>query len=257
MSIYEKFGEHYDLIYQGIVNYEKECDALEKIFAKLCQRKPKSILDIGCGTGSHAVILSKRGYNVTGIDISKTMIKKAKEKAKKEKVKAEFFVQDMRNIKLNKKFDCAICIFGGFGYILKYEDLVNAFSGLRQHLNKGGLFIFEFWNVGGIRPSPYQSWMKTQDDNVTLYRLSESNFDPQTNVLNIDFHFILIRKDKLVETFNETHKIKCYTLAEIRKYLEDNEFKLVSDYDWDGKNETEFKTPRKETFRILAIAKKS
>ena len=84
MSIYEKFGDYYDLIYQGTVNYEKECDALEKIFAKLCQRKPKSILDVGCGTGSHAVILSKRGYNVTGIDISKTMIKKAKEKAKKE-----------------------------------------------------------------------------------------------------------------------------------------------------------------------------
>ena len=99
--------------------------------------------------------------------------------------------------------------------------------------------------------------MKTQDENVTLYRLSESNFDPQTNVLNIDFHFILIRKDKLVETFNETHKIKCYTLVEIRKYLEDNDFKLISARDWDGKNETEFKTPRKETFRILAIAKKS
>jgi SAM-dependent methyltransferase len=257
MSIYEKFGDYYDLIYQGTENYEKECDALEKNFAKLCQRKPKSILDVGCGTGSHSVILSKRGYNVTGIDISKTMIKKAKEKAKKEKVKTEFFVQDMQNIKLNKKFDCAICIFGGFGYILKYEDLVNALSGLRQHLNKDCLFIFEFWNVGGIRPSPYQSWMKTQDENVTLYRLSESNFDPQTNVLNIDFHFILIRKDKLVETFNETHKIKCYTLVEIRKYLEDNDFKLISARDWDGKNETEFKTPRKETFRILAIAKKS
>jgi len=103
MSIYEKFGDYYDLIYQGTENYEKECDALEKNFAKLCQRKPKSILDVGCGTGSHSVILSKRGYNVTGIDISKTMIKKAKEKAKKEKVKTEFFVQDMQNIKLNKK----------------------------------------------------------------------------------------------------------------------------------------------------------
>lgn len=257
MDIFEKFGEYYDLIYQGVVNYEKECDVLEKIFVEFHRRKLKTILDVGCGTGSHALILSKRGYSVTGIDVSNTMIGKAKRKAEKENVEAEFFVQDMRNMKLDRKFDCAICMFGGFGYILTREDLVQVFSGLKEHLNKDSLFIFEFWDIGGLKPSPYKSWMKTQDESVTLYRFSESNFDPQTNILGIDMHFIAMHKDKLVETFSETHKIRCYTLVEMQQYLNNNGFKLLSAYDWDAKDETGLKMPRKETFRTLAIAKKS
>lgn len=257
MSIFEKFGEHYDLIYREVVNYEKECEVLEKIFAKVCRKKLKSLLDVGCGTGSHALILSKHGYSVTGIDVSKAMIEKARKKSKKQNIKADFFVQDMRNIKLNRKFDCAICMFGGFDYILTYEDLVDVFSGLKKHLNKDGLFIFEFWNVEGLKASPYKSWMKTQAESTTLYRFSESNFAPQTNILNINMHFIVIRKDKLVETFSETHKIRCYALAELQQYLSNNGFKLLSAYDWDAEDKTELKIPRKETFRILAIAKRS
>jgi 2-polyprenyl-3-methyl-5-hydroxy-6-metoxy-1,4-benzoquinol methylase len=77
MGLYEEFAEYYDLIYKEIVNYEKETDDLEKIFAEFYKKKPKSILDVGCGTGSHSLILSTRGYSVTGIDISERMIEEA------------------------------------------------------------------------------------------------------------------------------------------------------------------------------------
>jgi len=255
--MYEKrFAEYYDLIYKEIVNYEKDITVLEKIFAKFCTKRPKSILDIGCGTGSHAVILSKRGYDVAGIDISEKMVEQAKKKAKQEKVKTEFFVQDMRKISLGKSFDCAISMFGGFGYVLKYSDLIRVFSGLSRYIAKDGLFIFEFWNVGGLKPSPYQTWTKVQDLDATLYRLSESNFDPQTNVLAVDMHFILTHKDKLLETFSEVHKLRCYTLAELEHYLEGNGFKLVAAYDASGEDKMELKPPEKETFRILAVARK-
>ena len=150
--VFEKFGEYYDLIYQ-YVDYKKECDLLEEVFSKYCQKKPRSILDVGCGTGSHSIILSKRGYDVTGIDLSRVMIEKAREKAEKEKIRVEYYVQDMRNIKLKRKFDCAICMFGGFGYINTYDDLVRLLSGVKNHLNRDGLFIFEFWNIGGLKPT--------------------------------------------------------------------------------------------------------
>lgn len=93
--------------------------------------------------------------------------------------------------------------------------------------------------------------MKTQDKKLTLYRLSESNFDAETNNLNIDFDFILIR-DGNVQTFNETHKIRCYTLPEISQYLDQNAFNLLSAHDWD---KTVLGKLRKNTFRVLAISK--
>ncbi len=253
-NTFEKFGEYYDLIYQ-FIDYEQECDVLEKIFAKFCQKRPKNILDIGCGTGSHALILSKRGYSVTGIDLSEVMIEKAKNKAEIEKLATEFLVQDMRNINLSRKFDCAICMFGAFGYMTTPEDLASFLSGLKQCLNKNGLFIFEFWSIGGLKSTPYQSWMKTRNEDLTLYRLSVSNFDPKTKTLKIEFEFLVIRERKLAETFTEMHKIRCYKLNEIQRYLESNQFKQISAYGWDFGGKTGMKKPQKDTFRVLAVAR--
>jgi SAM-dependent methyltransferase len=256
LRIFQRFGEYYDLIYQKLVDYEKDCTMLEDIFEKFSRKKPRSVLDVACGTGSHALILSRRGYSVAGIDISRVMINKAKKKAKEQRSKAEFHVQDMRNFKLNKKYDCTVCMFGGFGYILTGEDLARAFSSVRNHLVKNGLFAFEFWSVGGVRPTPYQRWDRFQGANLAVYRLAESNFDPQTNILNLDMNFIVVHEDKLAETFSELHKIRCYTLAEIREHLEGNGFDYVNAYDRDARDETELKAPRRETFRILVVAKK-
>ena len=91
---------------------------------------------------------------------------------------------------------------------------------------------------------------------MTLYRLSESNFDPQTNALTIDFHFITMRANKLVETFSEAHKIRCYTLAEMKQYLEDCGFALVSAIAYDVQGMQKSEEPRKATFRILTVAQR-
>lgn len=256
MGEFEKFSEYYDLIYERMVDYDRECDILEKIFTEHSRETVRSILDVGCGTGSHALILSKRGYSVAGTDISKAMIKKANMKAEREKVEVEFLVQDMRNLNLDREFDCAICMFGGFGYVLTPEGLASLFSGLKRHLIKDGLFAFEFWNVGGLKPTPYRSWTKIQNETLTLYRLSESNFDRQTDILDIDMHFIVIRNDRLAEEFTETHRIRCYTLPEMQQHLSKNGFELLFAYDWDSKKMVELAVPKKETFRILAISRK-
>jgi len=255
MEIFEKSGEYYDSIYRSH-DYEKECEALEKIFEKFCQKPPKSILDTGCGTGSHALILSRRGYSVTGIDISKAMIDIARRKAENEKIEIDFFVQDVRNMNLNRKFDCVLCMFGAFPYILTYGDLVSALSGVKQHLNEGGLFIFELWSIGGLKPYlPFKNWIKMADENGDLYRLSESSFNPQTNILNVDFTFIFLGKNRPAETFSETHKLRCYALPEIQQYLDNNEFKLLSVYDWENEAKAGLKMVKKETFKVLAVSR--
>jgi len=256
MGMFDRFAEYYDLTYRNMLDYEKDCNILEKIFRKFLKRKPESILDIGCGTGSHALILAKRGYRLDGIDISETMIRKARAKERGLRLNVKFHVQDMQEMRLKRQFDCAISMFGALGYVHTYNGLVNVLSGLRQHLNDDGLFVFEFWNVGGARPSPYQRWIEAKDEKTTLYRLSESNLDPLTNVITVDMKFLTIKRDRHVETFKETHKMRCYTPAEMQQYLEGNGFKLLSVYDWDAEDKEQLKVPRKETFRLLAVAGK-
>jgi 2-polyprenyl-3-methyl-5-hydroxy-6-metoxy-1,4-benzoquinol methylase len=143
-GIFKSYAKYYDIIYAD-KDYGKECDFLEEIFKKYLKSKPKTILDCGSGTGGHAILLAKRGYEVTGIDLSEEMINIAKEKASKNNVNVDFHVMNLCNLRLNKKFDACISMFNVIGYITNNNDLLNALSNIREHLKKGALFIFDFW----------------------------------------------------------------------------------------------------------------
>ncbi|HSW68149.1 MAG TPA: methyltransferase domain-containing protein, partial [Bacteroidales bacterium] len=89
-SLFENYGNRYDneIFTHGTIG---ECDFIEK---ELKFNKLAKIIDIGCGTGRHSIELAKRGYTVTGIDLSQSLLNKAKEKALINGVKVDFFRYD-------------------------------------------------------------------------------------------------------------------------------------------------------------------
>jgi len=148
---YKKLFENYSLKYdkesftQGTIG---ECDFIEK---EITRDKSKTILDIGCGTGRHSIVLSKRGYKVTGIDLSSNMLDRAREKAQKEGVEINFQVCDARNLPFNSEFDLAIMMCeGGFPLMetdeMNFEILQNATKALKE---KGKLI---FTTLNGLFP---------------------------------------------------------------------------------------------------------
>lgn len=80
--VFNRYSNYYDTLYED-KNYGAECDFIETIFSKFYLAPVKHILDLGCGTGGHAIPLAQRGYHVTGIDRSEEMLKKAEEKARR------------------------------------------------------------------------------------------------------------------------------------------------------------------------------
>ena len=81
-----------------------------------------SIIDIGCGTGRHSIELAKRGFKVTGIDVSKGMLKEAEKTAKKENVNMRFIKADAVNFKINERFDAAVCLCEGAFALLGLDE---------------------------------------------------------------------------------------------------------------------------------------
>jgi SAM-dependent methyltransferase len=142
-ELFENFSE----------NYEKESftsgtpgetDFFEK---EINYDKSFSVLDIGCGTGRHSLELSRRGYRVTGIDLSVSMINRAKNLAENENLGTKFFVRDARRINFHASFDLAIMICEGAFPLMEtdemnYAILKNAYSSLKP----GGKFIFTTLN---------------------------------------------------------------------------------------------------------------
>jgi len=133
---YEKLFENYAKKYddeeftKGTVG---ECDFIEK---EINYDKSIKILDIGCGTGRHTIELSGRGYSVTGIDLSDSQLKRAKQKAASESLKIEFKKHDARIPHYSNEFDLVIMLCeGGFPLMetdeMNFQILQNATNALK------------------------------------------------------------------------------------------------------------------------------
>ena len=96
-----------------------------------------SILDVGCGTGRHAVELAQRGYIVTGVDISAEMLSKANDKAKAAGVSVEWVHSDATRLSLDKEFDSAICLCeGAFGLLGSGDDAIEHPSAILRNISR-------------------------------------------------------------------------------------------------------------------------
>ncbi|HQP11124.1 MAG TPA: class I SAM-dependent methyltransferase, partial [Candidatus Omnitrophota bacterium] len=119
-SLFENYAHTYDkeCFVQGTAG---ECDFIEQ---EIDRDKSAKILDIGCGTGRHAIELTKRGYHVTGVDLSENQIKRAREKAQEAGVAIDFQIHDARNLPFDGEFDLAIMLCEG-GFSLMETDEMN------------------------------------------------------------------------------------------------------------------------------------
>ena len=142
-SLFSHYGRQYDSenFTQGTIG---ECDFIEN---EIAHNKTARILDIGCGTGRHSIELTKRGYAVTGVDLSESMLNRAKEKAAAEGLTIDFRRHDARKLPFSGEFDLAIMLCEG-GFPLMETDEMN-FAILKSAaaaLKPNGLFIFTTLN---------------------------------------------------------------------------------------------------------------
>ncbi|MDJ0680162.1 MAG: class I SAM-dependent methyltransferase [Xenococcaceae cyanobacterium MO_167.B52] len=120
---YEVLFENYAMKYdresfvQGTMG---ECDFIER---EINYDKTKRILDVGCGTGRHSIELAKRGYDLTGIDLSESQLKRAKEKAFAQKVSINFERQDARKLTFVNQFDLVIMLCEGAFCLMETDEM--------------------------------------------------------------------------------------------------------------------------------------
>lgn len=138
MQTLYKLPNYYKSIIGHLVNTESEVNLLDEIFKK---HNVKTILDVACGIGRHAIPLAKRGYKVRGIDFSPYQIKKAKDDAKKEGVEVEFVLQDANTFSFLEKFDAAICMWTTLGEEpMQFRKVIkNVFTNLKSE----GIFVID------------------------------------------------------------------------------------------------------------------
>jgi SAM-dependent methyltransferase len=250
VEIYEGSARYYDLIYGPIVDYEREEGLLEEVFARYAGRPIRRVLDMGSGTGNHALVLASRGYDVVGVDRNEAFVAAAKEKARKRKDGPRFVVGDMRELEVEGRFDALISMFGAFSHLSREEAGI-ALGRFRERLEPGGLLVFEWWNERGARDG-HQDWLDRESQGIRLIRLSQSSVDPKARTLQITFKHLVLRGDRLEEAFTEEGTVTLYHVEEMEALLSRAGFSSVAMLDW-ARKVLEPHGP--EDFRVLAVAR--
>jgi len=217
-SLFENFAHTYDKesFTQGTAG---ECNFIEK---EIGYNKKALILDIGCGTGRHAIELARRGYRVTGIDLSESQLKRAREKAAEKKVTVDFRRHDARELPFTDEFDLVIMICEG-AFPLMETDEMN-YSILQQAakaLKKKGKFIFTTLN--GLFPlfHSVKDFINKDDSSGTS---KENSFDLMTFRDHSTYESVDDDGNKRILHCNERY----YTPSEITWLLKSLGFSTVA-----------------------------
>ena len=244
----EDYSKSYDLIYEK-KNYNDECNRIIKFINY--KKSVSNILDLGCGTCSHSIILSKYGFNIDAIDRSGKMLEIAKNKIRKKNISNIKLIQaDIENLDLNNaQYDVILLLFNVLGYLKKPYLF---FSNLKKYLKKGSLVIFDFWHESAIiQNGPKKIKKNFKKAEVTLTKISQGKVNQKDKTIIINIQTYEKEENAVIAKNEEEHHIKYYNIEALSLNLINEGFKVLKfeDFENDGC------LPSKENWSAYCVSK--
>ncbi|TET77901.1 class I SAM-dependent methyltransferase [candidate division TA06 bacterium] len=216
------FDKDYVDIY-GPVDAKKTALEVEGIIKILKLRKGSKVLDLCCGYGRHSIGLTKRGFDVTGYDLSAVLLERARRDCEREKVNVNLVIGDMREIPFESEFDAVINMFTAFGYFENESEDQKVLDGVHAALRPGGKFLIDTINREWVTASfREKDWEKVGSHQ---FALDLRSFDPLTSRISVKT-VILGGKQRI----ERSHSMRFYTLTELGKMIEKSRMTLKSVY---------------------------
>ena len=245
MDAYKELAASYDRLTND-VDYAATVDFYEQILAKE-GLKPRTCVDLACGTGSVTAILAERGYQVTGVDMSEEMLTEATMKTMDMENRPMFSCQRLERLRLPRAVDMAVCALDSLDYILDPQDCKEAIRRVYKALNPGGIFIFDVNTPEKLRAMDGQVWLDEDDDVYCVWR---GEFDEETNICSYGMDLFQRQGDVWHRSFEE-HKEYAYSREQLTAYLRDAGFTHIEVY-----ADRIFEAPREGEQRIYFKARK-
>jgi len=215
---FDAYSAYYDLLYRD-KDYAGEAGYIDGLIREHAGGG-KKLLDLGCGTGAHDWQFAEKGYQVTGVDRSPSMLERARQReANWPRVghKPDFLVGDLTDFKTSEKYDVVVSLFDVVSYLTSYADLRAALTNITACLKPGGLLIFDCWYGPAVyTQKPETRVRRLEDEHIDLTRIATADFDHIHNRIDVHYEMFVRRKaDDNIETFTETHPMRCYFSDEI------------------------------------------
>ena len=245
MNAYQNLASSYDRLtndvdYGGWVDFAQAIVEREGLH-------PRTVADLACGTGSATRILARRGYRVTAVDLSESMLTEAMDKCADLDTLPTFVHQNLAELKLPRGVDMAVCFLDSLDYILDPADCKRAIERTYRALNPGGIFIFDVNTPEKLRAMDGQVFLDEDDDVYCVWR---GEFDGDTNICSYGMDLFQREGEKWVRSFEE-HREYAYSIDQLRDFLKSAGFTHIRVW-----ADREFCAPREGEQRVWFQARK-
>ncbi len=252
-NVFQRYSAYYDLLYHD-KDYGHEVEYTASTLRGL-DPQIRDILEFGSGTGRHGRLLAQEGFRVHGIDKSDAMLSVANAERSCEKTlrgSFEFQKGDVRTIRLQQLFDAVVSLFHVVSYQVSDSDVYSTFSNASRHLRPKGVFLFDVWHAAAVLAQrPVVRVKRAQHENLSLIRIAEPALDTKTCSVDVRYTIILKSADECVTVFEERHKMRYFSAADIDHFAEKTGFEVLRSEEFLTQ-----KVPSEGTWGVLYLLRK-
>ena len=245
MDAYRELARSYDRLTND-VDYR----ATVEFYMQILERegiKPRTAVDLACGTGSVTAILAEMGIDTVGVDMSEEMLTVAMEKVMDMEQPPMFLCQKLQELRLLRGVDLAVCALDSLDYVTDPADCAEAIRRVYKALNPGGIFIFDVNTPEKLRAMDGQVFLDEDDDVYCVWR---GEFDEETNICSYGMDLFQREGDVWYRSFEE-HREYAHSQEQLTEYLKAAGFTHIEVY-----ADRLFEAPRAGEQRIYFKARK-
>ncbi|WP_229720445.1 class I SAM-dependent methyltransferase [Winogradskyella helgolandensis] len=230
-----------DLIYDANVYDGMNTDLTDLKFYKkwLPKNKDARILELCCGTGRLTLPIAKDGYNISGVDITSSMLEQAQVKASEAGLEIEFIEADIRTLDLSEKYDLIFIPFNSIHHLYQNKDLFQALNVVKNHLKENGFFLLDCYNpnikyiIEGEKEQKVIAEYITEDGRKVLIK-QKMRYENKTQINRIEWHYYINDEFDSIQNLD----MRLFFPQELDSYLESNGFDII--HKFGGFQEEEF-----------------
>ena len=245
MDAYHELAKSYDRLTNDV-----DYHSTVKFYMEILKReglKPRTAVDLACGTGSVTAILAGMGLDIIGVDMSEEMLTVAMEKVMDMEHPPMFLCQKLQELRLMRGVDLAVCALDSLDYVTDPADCAEAIRRAYRALNPGGIFIFDVNTPEKLRAMDGQVFLDEDEDVYCVWR---GEFDENTNICSYGMDLFQRQGEVWNRSFEE-HREYAYSADQLKDYLKEAGFNNIAVY-----ADREFCDPRPGEQRIYFKARK-
>lgn len=226
MEAYTGFAEVYD-IFMDNVPYEKWAAYLTELLREY-EVEDGLVCELGCGTGKMTELLSKKGYDMIGIDASFEMLDIAS-RIRNEEGDILYLCQDMREMELYGTVRAVVSVCDSLNYLMSEEDLLTTFSLVNNYLDPGGVFIFDMNTEYKYRELLGEKTICENRESCSF--IWENYYDETERINEYDLTLFVKEEGELFRRFEELHYQRCYRIETVKQIIEESGMAVEAVYD--------------------------